>query len=114
MLLRTNRRLLQVLDELSEEQIDDFLKDHAEDGALARFDDVGSLRRWAQNYVSPSEAKPKAVPKSNGARASVSLESLTSAYVRHYLPLARTSAALESIVAERYNPPAAPAAQNGS
>jgi amino acid adenylation domain-containing protein len=118
-LTRSNRRLLQTLDESSEEQIDDFLKQRLDDAELARFEDVQSLLKWARNYQTSGDLKPKAETEA-GTRPSYydsetppqdqESESLDSVYSRHYTALVQTKAAIDSIyMRQHYSPPTVPA-----
>lgn len=103
-LMRSDLRLLQTLDELSEEQIDDFLKQHIDDPGLTRFDNVESLLTWSRDYLTSNDIKPRVGTATNMSSPDLSSESLNSAYLRYYLELARTKAAIESIYLRRYNP----------
>ncbi len=103
-LTRSNRRLLQILDELGEEQIDDFLRQHLDDPEMTRFEDVESLVTWARNYQPASDDKPKAETGGGISSPEPGSESPNSAFLKYYLELSRTRAALESAYRRRYNP----------
>lgn len=103
-LMRSNLRVLQTLDELSEEQIDEFLKQHLDDAGLARFEDVASLLAWSRASVTSEHSKQESRNGKNIASPDLSSESLEAAYFKYYLELAGTKAALESVYLRRYNP----------
>lgn len=105
MLMHSNRRLLQTLDELTEEQIDDFLKQHLDDPEMKRFDDMESLLAWSRNYLTSNKPRPKVRTETRVSSSDSNSESPTAAYLRYYLELAQTRAAIESLYLHRYNPP---------
>ncbi len=103
--MRSNRRLLQTLDELGEEQLDDFLRQRLEDPLLARFDDVASLLAWAHKYETASAAKPKAAGVAAAARpAGSGSTSPVTEFWLHYLELARIKVAIDNVHVGRYDP----------
>jgi amino acid adenylation domain-containing protein len=105
MLLRSDLRLLRTLDDLSEEQIDDFLKQHLDGPELKRFDDVESLLAWSKSQPTSGDARPKVHAEPGPPPSSdTHSESPHSAYLRCYLELARTRAAIESLHQHRHNP----------
>jgi amino acid adenylation domain-containing protein len=97
-LTRSNLSLLETLNELSEEQLDEFLKQHIEDPAMARFDDVRSLLAWSRKEVSlGGRPKQQAAVEANTLSSYSGSQSFTSAYLRHYFELVQTRTAIEEI-----------------
>ena len=111
-LMRSNLRVFQTLDEMSEDQIDEFLKQHLEDPELARFEDVQSLLAWSRNYSSSNDNRSRV--RAEAAGSSNGSGSVDSLYFRYYVDLARTKAAMEGLrLRRRYSLPA-PETTNGS
>jgi surfactin family lipopeptide synthetase A len=98
-LASSSRRLLQTLDQLSEEQLDHFLRQHGADPALERFDDVASLLAWSRDVLAPPAGAPSPPPAagSSAPSAHASSQPFISAYLKHYFDLAQTRAAIEGV-----------------
>ncbi|HWO18845.1 MAG TPA: amino acid adenylation domain-containing protein [Kofleriaceae bacterium] len=115
MLTRSSRHLLQNLDRMSEEQIDELLKQHLEDPQMARFEEVPSLLAWARDYKAPEEARPRSGPgpgaststpaSASAAGAGPGAGSPLAAYPRFYPELVQARAIMQDQVGrifERY------------
>ncbi|HEY0462313.1 MAG TPA: amino acid adenylation domain-containing protein [Pyrinomonadaceae bacterium] len=103
-LTRSERRLLETLDELTEDQIDDFLKEQLEAPSMKDFDDVESLLAWVRNCQTSDNAKPKSVATDANVSSENGHESLKSIYLKYYFELARTKAEIDSVYRRRFNP----------
>jgi len=103
-LMHSNRRLLQTVAELTEEQIDDFLEQHLDDPAIAHLADTESLLEWSRNYQTPDRIKLKIETQPSVAPSDANSGSLYADYFKQYLELARTRAALESVFLSQYDP----------
>ncbi len=101
MLTRSNRRLLQTLDQLSEKQLDDILKQQFEGPRAQHFEDVRALLAWSRSYQPSSDTTPSAAP---GPSSAPGAESPGATYLRCYLELAQTLAAIQSLQFGLYHP----------
>jgi amino acid adenylation domain-containing protein len=113
MLTRSNLRTLRTLDQLGEEQVDDFLRRHLEDPVVARFDDVEALLAWSRASSAPRDPEPgpdaARAPSPNDGRGD---ESWGSLYSRHYAELAQIGATLRAVDLRRHDPRATPTARD--
>jgi amino acid adenylation domain-containing protein len=112
-LMRSNIRLLRTVDEMSEEQIDDLLRQHLDDTTLARFEDTDSLIEWSRSSAPPHDVGTKAEPPATGLVPDQDPDTANAIYLRCYLDLMRTKATIE-VLSRRYQPfyPLPPAADD--
>ena len=106
-LASSQRRLLLGLDQASEEEIDQFLKQHLDDPAIERFDAIPPLLAWARGAAVASPATTAATgaahaPSSHAPSSYGGSSPFLSLYLRHYLELAQAGAALDD--ARRHRP----------
>jgi amino acid adenylation domain-containing protein len=96
MLMRADRRLLHTVDQLSEDQLDEVLRAHADRPELADFDEPRALLAWADGYREPAATAAIASTASTSATSPTedANDPLGEAYVRCYLELAWTGTAL--------------------
>ena len=101
LLMSSNRRLLQTLDELSEDDLDELLAKHLDDTSLTHLDDIDSLLAWSAEVPRAPVMEPRTgdqtlAPESEG-ESDEDPVSLNALYFETYFGLSRTRAALESL-----------------
>jgi amino acid adenylation domain-containing protein len=94
--------LLHTLDEATDEHLDEFLKQHADDPAIASFADVSALISWSNDSLSTNNASgaPGAVVTSGVSGQTV--ESPHMVYVQCYFELSQIKAAIDHILYQHH------------
>jgi amino acid adenylation domain-containing protein len=99
---RSRLRLLQTLDERSEEELEGFLRQQLEEHNLMGFEDVASLLAWSQT-VALDESNDAARNAANLPSTNSSSEPVNAEYMFSYFQLARTRMEIENIYFRGYS-----------